>query len=292
MRFPRLFVENLGLKLFSLALGLVIFLAVRNEQRLSTTVAVRLLLSEPSAMVNTGEVPPEAMVKISGPWGTLQSLDAKALPPLEVDLTDLPRGTSTVRIREEQLQLPPDVEVVSISPSSLMVKLEARERRTVPVRPVWHGEPAPGFQLGEAAVDPEEVEIDGPKRVVREVAAVRTAPVDVGGARGAFLAPATLEVPAQYTRILGPARVMVRVPVDPLPGERTVQLRVHGQPGNATVTAVLRGPKEVLDGLDAATLQATPSSPLRGRGAVPVKIEGLPAGVSVADPPPFVGVRR
>ena len=136
------------------------------------------------------------------------------------------------------------------------------------------------------------MEIDGPRREVREVAAVRTAPIDVAGAREEVLAPATLEVPAQHTRIVGPARAMVRVPVDAKPGERTVRLPVAGQPSGTTVTAVLRGPKDLLDGLDVATLRATPSTRLRGRGAVPVQIEGLPAGVSLVEPAPYVRVRR
>jgi YbbR domain-containing protein len=288
---PRPFVENWGLKLFSLALGIVIFLAVRNEQRLSTTVAVRLLIREPAGLVNTGEVPPEALVKISGPWGSLRSFEAEALPPLEVDLSALPRGTSTVRIREEQLGLPPDVDVVSISPSALTVRLEAREKRTVPVRPVLRGDPAPGYTLGKAEADPAEVEIDGPRREVREAAAVRTSPIDVGGTREEVLAPATLEAPGQHTRIVGPARAAVRVPVEPVPGERTVQLHVAGPAGPVVVTAVLRGPKAVLDRLDESALRAVPAT-MRGRNAIAVRIDGLPDGVVVAEPAPTVRARR
>lgn len=292
MRVPRPFVENWGLKLFSLALGLVIFLAVRNEQRLSTTVAVRLLVSEPEGLINTGDVPPEMLVKLSGPWGTLQSFDAKTLPAVEVDLAGLPRGTSTVRIREEQLGLPPDLQVLSMSPSALTVRLETRERRVVPVKVSTRGDPAAGFQLGKPAAEPAEVEIDGPKREVREVAAVRTAPVDVAGVREEVLVPATLEAPAQHTRVVGPGRAAVRIPVGPVPGERVVRLRVPVPAGSAVVRAVLRGPKTVLDGLDETTLRATAVSGVRGKGQVPVRIEGLPAGVTVAEPAPSVRLRR
>jgi YbbR domain-containing protein len=291
VRLPRIFVENWGLKLFSLALGLVIFLAVRNEQRLSTTVAVRLLVSEPATLVNTGDLPPEVLVKLAGPWGTLQGLDTEALPPIELDLSRLPRGTSTVRIREEQLGLPPDIEVISITPSILTIRLEARERRTVPVRPVVRGEVPPGFRQGAALVEPAEVEIDGPKREVREIAAVRVAPLDVEGAREDAIATLPLEVPGRFTRIIGPARATVRVPVTEVPAERVVRLRVAGPSGPMPVRAVLRGPKTVLDGLDENGLKAVPAAG-QNRGLVPVRIEGLPSGVSVVEPAPMVRLRR
>jgi YbbR domain-containing protein len=291
VRLPRFVVENWGLKLFSLALGLVISLAVRNEQRLSTTVAVRLLVSEPASLVNTGDLPPEVLVKLSGPWGTLQGLDTQALPPIELDLTRLPRGTSTVRIREEQLGLPPDIEVVSITPSILTVRLEAREKRTVPVKPVVRGLVPSGFRQGMVSVVPAEVEIEGPKREIREIASVRVAPLEVEGAREDVIATLPLEVPGRFTRIVGPARATVRVPVEELSAERVVRLRVASPAGPVPVRAVLRGPKTVLDGLDEAALEATPAAG-QTRGLVPVRIEGLPSGVTVAEPAPTVRLRR
>ena len=291
MRLPRILVENWGLKLFSLALGIVIFLAVRNEQRLSTSVAVRLVVHEPASLVNTGEIPPEVLVKVSAPWGTLQTFDAADLPPIELDLADLPRGTSTVRIHEQQLGLPPEVDVISISPSMLTVRLENREKRKVPVKAVVRGEPATGFGLGKATVEPAEVEIDGPRREVREVSAVRSTAVDVAGARETVIAPVSLEAPAAHTRIVGQGRVTVRVPVEPLIAERTVRLRVAVPGGPRPIAAVLRGPKAALDAIDEASLRATPEPGNRSRRVVPVRIEGLPAGVTVAEPVPLVRVR-
>src|SRR5690606_40588858 len=57
MRTRRAFTSEWGLKLFSLALGLAIFFAVRTDQEVTTTVGLRLLLREPAGLINTHEVP-------------------------------------------------------------------------------------------------------------------------------------------------------------------------------------------------------------------------------------------
>jgi len=120
--------KNLGLKIFSLVLGTVIFLAVQNEQEATTTVAVRLVVHEPEDLVNTVSLPEEVRVRVGGTAGRLRTLDSAHIGPVDIDLTGLGSGESSLRIREEQLGLPPDVKVLAISPSVISLKLEPRAR--------------------------------------------------------------------------------------------------------------------------------------------------------------------
>lgn len=120
---PELLARNLGLKLFSLVLGLVIFFAVRNEQEVTTSVAVRLLVREPPALTNTAAIPEHVTVQLAGTSGRMRSLEPRLLGPVELDLSAYEEGVSVVRIREEQLGLPADIRVLSISPSAVDVRL-------------------------------------------------------------------------------------------------------------------------------------------------------------------------
>ncbi|HWV37770.1 MAG TPA: CdaR family protein [Vulgatibacter sp.] len=283
--------RNLGLKLFSLVLGLVIFLAVRNEQEMTATVSARLLLKEPDHLVNTADVPPEVMVRIAGTSGRLRSLDLEAIEPIEIDLTSFEKGMSLVRIREEQLGLPSNLKVLAISPSALTVKLEARDRKRVPIRAAVQGRPAPGHLLDSITVEPKDVVVEGPQRELRELRVIHTAPVEIEGAEEDVVATVALDLPSPHTRLQGEVRPKVTVRVAAERIERTVRVPVDG--GGAGVfhaSARLRGPRSILDSLDEASLRGLPeaSPKLDPRTPRPVRIEGLPEGVEVLEPRPTV----
>lgn len=290
----QLFTNDLSLKLFSLALGLVIFLAVRTEQQVTTTVGLRLVLREPAGLINTADTPPEITVRLAGASGAIRALAPSQLGPIALDLSSFDRGTSTVRIREEQLALPPDLEVVSISPSAINVRLETKERRRMPVKVILQGTPADAYVVDKAQVEPTEVLVEGPRREIKDVKFVRTAPVDVTGAKEPVTASVVFELPGPHVRISGGSnRAEVEVNVVPERTERMVNVRVDGVPGARTavpVRARLRGPRPVIDALDEASIsaEAVVEGDPRSRKPFAVRIGNLPDGVELVDPLPTV----
>ena len=288
------FSSKLSLKLFSLALGIAIFFAVRTEQEVTTTVGMRLVLREPAGLINTADVPPEITVRLSGSSAAIRALAPEQLGPLTLDLASFGKGTGTVRIREEQLAVPPDLDVVSIWPSTIGVRLEAKEKRRVQVRPILQGEVAEGYAVERTAVDPGEVEIEGPAREMRDVRFVRTAPVDVSGAEAPVNASVVFELPGPHVRIAGGLhRAEVTVAVGIERSERTVRLDVGNVPGarKALIArARLRGPKRVIEKLDEKSLTASAVVDGDAKSLAPykVKIENLPEGVEILDPFPTV----
>ncbi|WP_373049324.1 YbbR-like domain-containing protein [Vulgatibacter sp.] len=288
------FSSDLSLKVFSLVLGLVIFFAVRTEQEVTTTVGLRLVLREPSGLINTSDVPPEITVRLSGASGSIRALAPGQLGPITLDLSSFEKGQSTVRIREEQLALPPDLEVVSISPSAVSVRLEVKDRKKLPVKAILQGAPADGFVVEKTQVDPREVEVEGPRRELRDVRFVRTAPVDVTGAREPVNASVVFELPGPHARVTGGvSRAEVDVAIAVERAERMVSLEVGGIPGARRAVAVrakLRGPKSVIDKLDEKTLRAEAvlDEDAKSRKPFAVRIGNLPEGVELLDPLPTV----
>src|SRR5690606_20509867 len=105
----RLF-RNGSLKLFSLLLGVAVFFAVRSEQDLATTVALRLVLREPPSLINTADLPPEITVRISGRMQAIRTLSPGDIGPVTLDLSSFEKGEGMIHLRAEHLRLPPDVE--------------------------------------------------------------------------------------------------------------------------------------------------------------------------------------
>lgn len=284
------FTENWSLKLFSLVLGLVIFFAVRTEQEVSTTVAVRLILKEPQGLINTADVPPEVTVRLSGPPSRIRALAPSELAPMTVDLSSFDRGFATVRIREEALDLPPELDVLSVSPSTIQLHFEPKERRKVPVRVAVQGKVAEGFVMGKTTVSPTEVHVVGPRREVSGVKYVRTAAVSVDGAKSDVSASVLFELPGPHARVEEVARAEVQVAVRPEQAERSVRLPLVGAPAGRPffVEARLKGPKGVLEEIDEKALEAVLGPGGAFSPGAPVRIQNLPEGVELLHPLPTV----
>lgn len=283
-----IFTENLGLKIFSLVMGVVIFLAVRNEQEVTSSMAVQLSLRDRPDLINTADVPGEILVRVAGSPTAISTIATEPQRSVELDLAGLSRGVSTLRIREEQLALPPEVKVISISPSVLTVRLEPRERRQLPIAAFLRGDPARGYAAGEPRITPDKAEVEGPRRELRDATSLRTAGVDVDGATETVRVEVPVDPPGQHSRLTSPVKATVVVPIVPVPMERVLQLAVEvpGEKGPVEVRATVRGPQRAVEALVESRLRARavpdPESP---RGPLPVSVEGLPDGVSLVEIP-------
>jgi len=86
----------------------------------------------------------------------------------------------------------------------------------VRVVPLLRGTPAEGFlQVGEAAVIPTRVKVEGPERLVRGIESLRTMPVSMRDARGPISAEVEVSIGELEGIHLTPGKVTVSVPVEP-----------------------------------------------------------------------------
>jgi YbbR domain-containing protein len=95
------------------------------------------------------------------------------------------------------------------------VEVEARGR-SVPVLIQTVGSPAPGYELGDDAVDPGSVLIDGPPEVLASMVSVLTEPVSVDGATASI-----------STRVALTGLPMEVGVVEPADGQVTVVIQVR-----------------------------------------------------------------
>lgn len=235
-----LVLANRGLKLLALALAVLIQMAVQKDSVREAEVAIPLQLTGLGRdQVFTGALPEKAMVRVRGRWTAIRALLADQDAKLLVDLSSYKSGERHVfEQRSVEQQLPVDsLEVVSVQPAALDVRVEPLEERDVPIEPVVQGEPASGFRalpkLAEAS--PATVRISGPASAVRRVTRIRTAPVDVAGAEGDVRQTVRLLPPAERATRLALEEVQVSVPLQELELTKTlagVPITVRGCPAD------------------------------------------------------------
>jgi hypothetical protein len=249
--------ENLNLKLLSLAfaLGLYAYVHGSQEAQRSLDLNIDVLATDPTRRVLRTPIPPTLRVTVRGPKSILDELRADSQPAVQVDLHN---GTDThVTFDPSIIPVPPGVKVEQIEPPSIDLVWDDVVQRDVPVEVGVVGTPAPGYVVkGAPVADPATVRARGPKSEVIVIQRVRADAFDVTGlTEGKYPRQLALDRPrgrATYDAQSVSATVDIGREVAERPFTR-VPLEVLGRPGAkahpAEVDVRLACPPEVVRAL-------------------------------------------
>ena len=209
--------ENWILKLISLIFALVLWFFVMGERKLEVGYTVPLELKNvPPGMMVANEVPSLVDVRLSGPRTMLMNLSPSDIS-ISVDLADLKPGLTSFKRLEERLNIPSGIKVTRLSPSFIDVKLERIKEKVVPLKVVFSGIPAEGFQIGAVRIQPEQLTVEGAESEIKDIVEVPTDPVDVEGVKESFTLMVPISYRGKYTWLKNNEPAEVRVRVEPLP---------------------------------------------------------------------------
>ena len=171
------------------------------------------LVNIPRDLVLTSSVPDTVSVQLRGPLS--RALDSRNPPEVLLDLSDARPGLNSYPINERDIPLPPEVDVVSVDPPAITLKLERQETRPVTIRPTIDGVPASGFVLGEVKVTPPQLTVQGPESLLLSLEFVSTTPLSVEGAAGPVEGSVEPDLPDPLLRVLGVGQILVTVDIVP-----------------------------------------------------------------------------
>jgi YbbR domain-containing protein len=154
---------------------------------------------------------------------------------------------------------------IEIEPSSVRVRADVARQlayATLPVLPVLTGEPARGKRVDDVSVEPATVTVSGESAAVRQLEAISTAALDIGGRDAELAADVSLVLPDEVTTT-GDPEVTVSVTFTEAIGSRSFEIGTAltgTRPDRAyrldapSLTVVLAGPLARLDEVDVADL--------------------------------------
>ncbi len=205
--------NNLGLKLLSVVLAVLLWAVVLGEQKIELTVSIPLEIKDlPRNLVLVNEPIDTLHVRLRGPRTLVMTLG-----PREVALGGLPKtfaeGENLVPIRPEAVRVPRGIEVVEVNPNRVRVVLDAIVEREVEVSPRVEGIPAKGFVLRRVTSSPAHIRMTGPKNELRRLARVYTLPISLEGHSASFTTRAMLEPPGRQIRTLEETPIIVGVEI-------------------------------------------------------------------------------
>jgi YbbR domain-containing protein len=290
--------RHIGLKLLSLAIALMLWMAVAGEETVERGLRVPLELQQlPAGVELTGDVPTTVDVRVRGASSALSRISAGDVVAV-LDLRSARTGRRVFPLTPDQVRAPFGIDVAQVTPSAVGIVFESSASRRVPVVPAIDGHPAPGFVVGARSVEPSSVEIVGPESSVKRATEVVTEAVSVAGASDRVREVATLGLTDPSLRLKSVRSATVDVQIMPAPMERTLHsLPVHLRNLSAALTAEasptavavsVRGSREVMARIGADEVSAYVDLAGLGAGQYQLTVHAdaaSDAGVMHIEPP-------
>ncbi|MCC6554945.1 MAG: YbbR-like domain-containing protein [Polyangiaceae bacterium] len=175
--------ENLGLKILSLAFALALYAFIHGAENAQRTLAVSVVSIMPPDSANRQlmtQLPTEVAVTVRGSRTQLDDLRADELGTLQIDLRS--GHVAHIDLDASMFHVPAGLSVEQIEPPTIDLRWDDVTTRPIPVQVPRTGEVAAGFQVnGAIAVDPPAVQARGPQSIVEVMQYAGTAPFDVTG---------------------------------------------------------------------------------------------------------------
>jgi YbbR domain-containing protein len=233
----RWFASNVRTFLLALVLGVAVWVSAVSAadpdvvRTFPRAIPIEIVGQDPT-LVLTNEVPTSMEVTLRAPqsvWEILTSHEDTVRAIL--DLSGLGAGEHTVVL---QVQVDPEArptQILLTNPGSVPIDLESFKSKPLSINLSLTGQPAAGYQAGEATVMERQVTISGPESLVDQAVAARVA-IDLDGVRESI---ANEPVPVQIVDAknevvkgltVNPEAVRANVPVSQQSGYRDLAVRV------------------------------------------------------------------
>jgi hypothetical protein len=198
--------QNIGWKLVSLAIALVIWALVASEPEMATFTTVRLEYKNMPEDLEISLVSREAVeLELKGPSGELRGDGLR--PAVVVDVDGVGPGEHTFAIGDRNVRLARGVRLVRANPSEVTLTFEPHAERTVPVQVRWAGVAPNSYR-----VQPQSVGIEGPSSHIARIAAAVTDPVDISRMPGSAVRVNLVPAPEDsYVRFKSVAQATVQI---------------------------------------------------------------------------------
>ncbi len=285
-----LFSGNTGAKVVSVIVAVVLWVVVLGSRAVEVSKEIPLIITTPSDLVISNDVPEKVIFKLSGPKAFLRAILDRPEDPIRVNLSGARSGLVTYRFFADNIHLPIGVRVLQVNPPSMIVKLEGQKSKEVPVRLEMRGALPEGYILKHAEISPKTIKIRGPESRIEGITEAPTAPVDLSQIHANLQMEAQLDLARLGVRVEGPAP---KVSLDVTAVQANFKIKVRGSDikvdskysariDEASVTVYVRMDQDEIQKLDPSQVSVSIDMKDKNKGRYTSKLKvALPPNVGM-----------
>jgi len=196
----KIFLENLGLKIASVLLAIVLWIFVTSRGQAEMSIDVPLEFKDiPVGLEMVNHNIKVVTLTIKGQEGLIKNLKPSDVR-VSIDLSKAKKGEGLYYIHRDDIRIPHGLTVTSIEPSVVKVMTAETVTKTVRVVPVVAGEPEKGYHIKSVEVAPQTVIIEGIRSEISRISTLKTEPVDVMGVNETVTQDAKLDTAGRNVR--------------------------------------------------------------------------------------------
>lgn len=222
--FTEKLLENWPAKIVCLTLALLLFMFYRMSTLEQRVFSVPLRIQTNGDLVPAASYPRTVTVRLRGEMDTLYPIEEKDISVF-VDLSALEREGEfrfPLQVRIAGAAGSEEVLESSVEPSEILIRVESRTVKKVPVVPNFAGYPEAGYEFDGYLINPVSVEVSGPRTVVEGIEEMQTEPIDLSGRNAGFDGTALLVNRNTLIAVSSGGTVEYRVRISPAIISRTV----------------------------------------------------------------------
>lgn len=211
--------NNVGLKVASLALAIVIWSLVSTPRRGSAierafSASVSLVgMSREYVIITPTTIPERVTIRLRGRKSDLDPLASRLLEAT-VDLSWIQQsGEATITLRPQHFNVSDDIEVVSIAPNKFSFRVDHLRQRTVMIRPFLLGDVPSGYVVGDVVIQPDRALVSGPSSQILAMEEVGTERIILTRRTETFVQGVSVISDSPLVRIISPLTARVTVPI-------------------------------------------------------------------------------
>jgi diadenylate cyclase len=206
--------HNIGWKLLALAAAVGVWFNIASEPELETIFSAPVEYKNyPRDLEISSNIVETLDVEARGPSGQLSDLNAARVPAVIDFATVNAPGERTFTLTQNELSLPPGIQLVRTIPAQLRFKFERRATRALKVEVPTSGSLPPGLSITLLEVQPPELSIAGPESRVAAVRQAVSDPLDLNLVKGDSQQVLAVYIPEPEVRFLTVPRVTVKIHV-------------------------------------------------------------------------------
>ncbi len=248
--------RNFPLKALSFALAVALWVRVSEDQTVTETVPVKLVIERPDDLILLDPPGDTMAIQVVAPRSKIKALHKIPLE-MTIDLTHAGPGEMDFSPVGQRIRnLPPGVQISAYMPSSFHFTFDEKMTRTLKIQVPLEGKPAPGYRVvGTPRVEPASVDLVGPAGILGAMFHLETEPVDISDATRTITGRYALNLSNPLLRVVnGREDVLVTVEIAEEVVEKTLaglKVEIPETMGHCAiepdeVEVVLEGPSEAV----------------------------------------------